>query len=83
MSRYVELNIPTDSSVPEGYRLILAYAKGDRVRIPMDPSGLVDGYHSCDWEGCSSVAHCLSISPQQKYMLERAALNPRGGGTNV
>ena len=71
MSRYVELNIPVDSRVPDGYRLILAYAKGDLVRIPMDPHGLDDDDHNCDWEGCSSVSHCLSISPQQKYLLGR------------
>ena len=81
MSRYIELNIPIDSRVPEGYRLVLAYAKGDLVRIPMDPCGLDDDDHNCDWEGCSSVSCCLSISPQQKYLLGRAA--ERGAVENV
>ncbi len=70
MSRYHLLNIPIDGSVPDGYELILAYAKNDTVVIPIDPNGL-DEDHNCDWEGCSSVGHVLRISPQQKYELER------------
>ena len=78
MSRYIELNMPVDSRVPAGYQLILAYAKDDLVRIPMDPRGLDDDDHNCDWEGCSTVSHCLSISPQQKYLLGRAAELAKG-----
>jgi len=68
VERYHELNIPTDSRVPDGYNMILAYFKGDTVVIPINPDGL-DENHDCDWEGCSSVSHCLRISPQQKYDL--------------
>jgi hypothetical protein len=71
--RYTELNIPTDSRVPDGYALVLAYARGDEVVIPIDPRGLPEDDHSCDWEGCGSIGHVLRITPQQKYALERAA----------
>jgi len=70
--RYTVLPLPVDDSVPDGYSLIVAYAKGDEVVVPMDPRGLDDD-HNCDWEGCSTVSHVLRISPQQKYKLERAA----------
>jgi hypothetical protein len=71
MSRYVVLPIPVDDTVPEGYQLILAYAKGDEVVIPMDLCDLDEDNHNCDWEGCTSLSHVLRISPQQKYYLER------------
>jgi hypothetical protein len=71
MSRYIVLPIPVDDSVPEGYELILAYAKDDHVVIPMDSRGLPEDDHNCDWEGCCTLSHVLSISPQQKYGLER------------
>lgn len=72
-SRYIILPIPVDDRVPEGYQLIVAYAKGDEVCIPMELDGLKGEDHNCDWEGCSTLEHVLRISPQQKYLLERAA----------
>ena len=71
--RYTVLPIPTDGRVPDGYSLIVAYAKNDTVVIPMDVRGLSDEDHNCDWEGCSTLEHVLRISPQQKYELERTA----------
>lgn len=75
MSRYITLPIPVDERVPEGYSLILAYAKDDEVVIPMDVEGLDEDQHNCDWEGCSSIQHVLRMSPQQKYMLEKGNKN--------
>ena len=73
MSRYNILNLPHAERVPDGYELIEAYAKGDTVVIPIEPNGLDEDDHNCDWEGCTTLSHVLSISPQQKYLLERAA----------
>lgn len=71
MSRYIVLPIPVDERTPEGYVLIVAYAKDDTVVIPMELNGLQEEDHNCDWEGCTTLNHVLRISPQQKYELDR------------
>ena len=71
--RYITLNIPTDDRVPEGYQLIRAYSNGKMVVVELDVNDLKEDDHNCDWEGCSSISHVFSFSPEQKYNLERRA----------
>ena len=70
-SLFVELPIPVSDDVPEGYRLILAYAKGDKVVIPISGPIPDETPHNCDWEGCTSVSHVASFSIKQKYEAEK------------
>jgi len=66
--KYIPLNIPTDSRVPEGYNLIMAYAKGDDIVIPIDDIPDEQAHlHSCDWEGCGSLDHVVRFNVNQKY----------------
>lgn len=65
---FIYLPIPIDGRVPDGYKLIVAYAKDDEIVAPLDVNNLNDEkYHDCDWEGCSSVDHVFRISIKQKY----------------
>jgi hypothetical protein len=57
MSRYIVLPIPVDARTPEGYSLILAYAKEDQVVVPIDLNDLNEEDHHCDWEGCTTLSH--------------------------
>ena len=65
---FIELPLPVDDRVPEGYRLIVAYAKDDTVVVPLNTCGLQkEEYHNCDCEGCSSVEHVFRMSISEKY----------------
>ena len=65
---FVELNIPIEDRVPEGYRLILAYAKDDDVVLPISYTPEVsEELHNCDWEGCGTLEHVVRFSIERKY----------------
>ena len=69
--KFCELNIPIDERCPEGYRLILAYAKGDDIVIPIaDIPEESEDYHNCDWEGCGSLDHVVRFSVEDKYRVD-------------
>jgi hypothetical protein len=64
--KFIELPIPVDERVPEGYILIVAYAKGENVVTPVTlEEG--DEYHNCDAEGCGSLDHVVSMNVKSKY----------------
>lgn len=64
-SRFIYLPIPV-TDVPEGYRIVFAYAKDDVVVVPL--ADLPEGEkHNCDWEGCSSISHVVRFSVSEKY----------------
>jgi len=66
--KYIPLNIPTDQRVPDGYKLILAYAKGDDIVIPIDDIPDDQAYlHNCDWEGCGTLDHVVRFNVSHKY----------------
>jgi hypothetical protein len=69
--KFVELNIPVEERVPEGYRLILAYVKDDDIVIPIaqlpEENEETIGLHNCDWEGCGSLDHIFRFSIKEKY----------------
>jgi hypothetical protein len=67
---FVKLNIPTDDKVPEGYNLILAYAKDDHIVVPIDTQNIPENHHDCDWEGCCTLSHVASFSISNKYDIE-------------
>jgi hypothetical protein len=67
---FTYLPIPVDEHVPEGYRLIVAYAKDDTIVITIDESKLSEEFHNCDWEGCCTLSHVVSFSVRQKYEME-------------
>ena len=50
--KFVELNIPIDERVPEGYRLILAYVKDYDIVIPIaqlpEKNEETIGLHNCE-----------------------------------
>jgi len=69
-SIFTILPIPVDERVPEGYSLIVAYAKDDEIVVPIDLSSLPEEHHNCDWEGCSSVHHVVRFSIKHKYDIE-------------
>lgn len=54
--------------VPEGFKPILAYAKGDDIAIPIYdiPEESAD-FHNCDWESCGSLDHVVRFSIENKY----------------
>ena len=65
---YIPLNIPADDRVPDGYHLILAYAKGDDIVVPIaDIPEDQNHLHACDWEGCGSLDHVVRFNVQRKY----------------
>jgi len=71
---FQKLNIPVDGSVPEGFSIILAYGKGDKIVVPINPHELEsEDLHNCDWEGCGSMSHVFSCSVKQKYELDSKA----------
>ena len=67
---FTKLPIPVDETVPEGYELIVAYAKDDTVVVPID-IGYLPENHNCDWEGCSSVSHVVRFNIAHKYETEK------------
>jgi hypothetical protein len=67
---FIKLPIPVDESVPEGYSLIVAYAKDDTVVVPLDLKNLPEDHHNCDWEGCTSLSHVVKFNITQKYKSE-------------
>lgn len=67
---FTELPIPVDERVPEGYNLIVAYAKDDKVVIPINATELGEN-HNCDWEGCSSIEHVFGFSISDKYRIDK------------
>lgn len=67
---FTYLPLPVDDKVPEGYRLIVAYAKNDMVVIPVEPTVLPDDQHNCDWEGCCTLSHVVRFSISHKYEME-------------
>ena len=64
---FIYLPIPVDESVPEGYRLILAYAKDDAIVVPVDVTKIPEEQHNCDWEGCTTLSHVVRFSIKHKY----------------
>jgi hypothetical protein len=68
---FTYLPIPVDDKVPEGYRLIVAYAKDDTVVIPIDLNdNIKEEHHNCDWEGCTTLHHVVKFSIKHKYETE-------------
>jgi len=67
---FVYLPLPVDDKVPEGYRLIVAYAKDDTVVIPVDINKLAEEQHDCDWEGCCTLSHVVKFNIRHKYETE-------------
>jgi hypothetical protein len=66
--KYVYLNLPTDEFIPEGYRLVIAYAKGDDVVLPINSiPEEQEQKHNCDWEGCGSLSHVVRFNINEKY----------------
>ena len=64
---FTKLPIPIDDRTPEGYKLIVAYAKDDDIVIPVDPIDEEKDEHDCDWEGCSSLSHVVRFNSKFKY----------------
>ncbi len=66
----IELPIPVSDDIPEGYKLIVAYAKEDRIVVPLNTHALkYEELHNCDWEGCSTIHHVIRFSISDKYEL--------------
>ena len=66
MITFIKLPIPTDERIPDGYSLVVAYAKGDEVVVPIENLDDNDP-HSCDWEGCGSLDHVVRFRVSEKY----------------
>ena len=64
--KFIELPIPVDDRVPEGFKLVLAYAKGSRVFLPIHEMPENEEHHNCDWEGCGSLEHVASFDVEEK-----------------
>lgn len=67
--KFTTLPIPVDDKVPEGYELIVAYAKGDEIVVPIDTDEEKD-LHNCDWEGCTTFSHVVRFNARYKYESE-------------
>lgn len=74
-SNFTVLPIPVDERVPEGFSLILAYAKDNEVVIPIDTIELPEELHNCDWEGCATFSHVVRFNIEHKYSLESQLTN--------
>jgi hypothetical protein len=66
--KFIELPIPVDSRSPEGYKPVMAYAKGHLVVVPIAELE-DDDPHDCDWEGCGTLDHCVRFSVEAKYAI--------------
>jgi hypothetical protein len=64
---FTYLPIPPNNSVPEGFRLVVAYAKGDTVLLPIDANAVPEELHNCKIEKCSYPSHCVRFSVSDKY----------------
>ena len=65
---FTYLTTPNDERIPNGYRLIFAYTKGDEVVVPIESmENLSDEQHDCDWERCGSMSHVVRFSVSHKY----------------
>ena len=61
-------NLEIGERIPEGYRLIEAYAKGNTIIVPiMDIPEDEAHLHNCDWEGCGTIDHVVRFSVNEKY----------------
>ena len=68
---FTYLPISIDERVPEGYRLIVAYAKDDMVVVLIEVTEVPkEEHHNCDWEGCSTVSHVVRFGISHKYETE-------------
>ena len=65
--KFIELPIPVDEHTPKGFKLIVAYAKGSKVFIPIAEMPENEEFHNCDWEGCGSLNHVASFDAISKY----------------
>jgi len=69
---FTELPIPIDERTPEGYQLIVAYAKGTEIVVPIEPTELEsEDLHNCDWEGCCTFSHVVRFNIIHKYKAEK------------
>ena len=70
--KFTTLPIPVDDRVPAGYELILAYAKGNEIVVPIEQldEEIDKDIHNCDWEGCTSVSHVVRFNVNFKYETE-------------
>lgn len=58
--KLINLPIPVDDRVPDGYRLIVAYASESDIVIPIEPEE--EENHNCDVEGCGTLEHVKRFS---------------------
>ena len=66
--------------VPNGFRLIEAYARGNTIIVPiMDIPENEAHLHDCDWEGCGTLDHVIRFSVDAKYASQQS--NPADGKT--
>lgn len=66
---FITLPFETDDRTPEGYRYVVAYAKGYDVVLPINTAKLAnEADHNCDAEGCGTMDHVVrfSITPADK-----------------
>jgi hypothetical protein len=69
--KFIELPLPVDDLTPEGFKLVVAYAKGSKVFLPIYEMSENEEYHNCDWEGCGTFSHVASFDAEQKYKDEQ------------
>lgn len=70
--KFVQLNIPVDERVPEGCKLVLAYASSDNeeIIIPIDDLEKEGDEHNCDYEGCGTLEHVKRFSVHVRLLDE-------------
>ncbi|MDY6957989.1 MAG: hypothetical protein SVK08_02415 [Halobacteriota archaeon] len=70
--KYVYFNLPIGEMVPEEYKLIEAYAKGDDIVVPISSiPEEQEELHNCDWEGCGTLSHVVRFNVQRKYNIPK------------
>lgn len=65
--KFIELPLPVDDRTPEGFKLVVAYANGSKVFLPINEMPENEEHHDCDWEGCGSLDHVFSFDVLDKY----------------